>query len=353
MIFAIAIDPLSQQLISYSYTSIPDPGVNATIGISHEWDEMYTSRTGTFRTPGLGRHVPLDAEIFTITNPRLGASDAAISSGMKGAILSGLYSETKLIKDATPFCPRSNCTFEPYMSLAVCSSIADISSHVAMRTVNTSSPGLPQLRYYASTHQYLSGDTFSFMNVSSAAWNFARTNASKGAIVWMRFPDSVAFKSVSDPIADVIAIYQTNETDENQRPLYGAAEFVLEWCVKNFTTIVRDGVATTQSYNSYRNFNVHSSEFDNVSTTYQGQKYSITPGTHYSLQRYLAHLFQGYISQATYGWFASSDSVESLFQPFDYFTGDLSAPRPNNTLQRAGQPGLEHIVSNIATSMTT
>lgn len=275
---------------------------------------------------------------------------------MKGAILSGLYSGNALIKDAAPNCPRSNCTFDTYSTLAVCPSVADITSSLVLRTVNVtnasfSNPPLPP-RYYASAHQFLSSDGYSQMNISSATLNNGQNKASKGDIVQMEFPDSVAFKGVNAPIADVIGIYEAKETTKGNHIQYRAVEFVLEWCVQELTTSVLNGVPTTQSVSSHRDFTWSGV---GVSANSYGEAYNITSDTHYSLQRYLALLLRGTVTTGATSLdnFASSDSMDSLYQPFDWFAGSGSTKLPQDSLQGTGQAGLEHIVRNMATSMTT
>ena len=52
MLIGLTIDPLSQQLISYTPQSLPRPAVNATVGLLREWNE--TTQRGVVGTLGTG-----------------------------------------------------------------------------------------------------------------------------------------------------------------------------------------------------------------------------------------------------------------------------------------------------------
>lgn len=69
MIFAVAIDPLSQQLVSYRDESFTDDSLSAKIGVARQWNEAY-SLPGTFETPGLGMQIPQRLLCVLLTSSR-------------------------------------------------------------------------------------------------------------------------------------------------------------------------------------------------------------------------------------------------------------------------------------------
>ena len=269
---------------------------------------------------------------------------------MKGAIQTGLYGGARTIADIAPSCPGGNCTFKPYWSLAVCSSVADISSHLVQKTFNnTHYPYYPPtLRYYASTHQFIDGSPVYVFNVTSAGMNSTNRDGR------LKFTDSVAFKDIDAPLADIIVLYLKGDSTAEGRNPHGAIEFVLEWCIQNFTTVVVDGVSTTQRHNSVRNFTIGSDQYAYVPSSNQSAGYGVQPPTHVTLQQYLRSILRGEVGEAIglNQWYSNSDPAQALFQPFDNFTGDLAGPQRLSPLAGTKQTGIERIVGNIATEMT-
>ncbi|KAK4890576.1 hypothetical protein LTR27_010738 [Elasticomyces elasticus] len=340
LILGIAIDPLSRQLISYVSDQVPSTGSNATVGITKAWTD--TSAQGVMVVLGSG----FNDDTFS-----------SISTGMKGAIQIGLYSGNETIPDIAPACDGGNCTFEPYFSLAVCTSFADVSSHLVYRNMTpTDDPSIAEedYRLYVSPNRYIQLAGFTAMNVTSAGSMITSTHSSD---LPFGFSESVAFKGVDTPLADVF-VFVMNGT-ENQHATYTAIEFVLEWCVQNFTTTVTNGSAVTQRHNAFRNFTQSSSgslpSLDPFGGNDYTTKYGIDPTTHSSLQSYLRTLFNGTVSEGyDLYWYTTSDAAQTLFEPFNVLQAHLASEvfEMSNGIKGTNQTRSELIANNIATSIT-
>jgi hypothetical protein len=202
---------------------------------------------------------------------------------MKGAIQTGLFSANETVLDISPICPTGNCTFPPYLSLAVCTSFANITP--SLYSMNTSS----SVQHYISNTSYLTPN--GLFNISSAALLDSSPTG-------LNFSTSIAFQNVSLPLADIAVLYLSNY-DTKGGKMYAAAEFVLEWCVQNFTTTVVDGKATTQRLNSFRNF-TNPTNPNLVLFGSKGEEFSVFLPTHHATSRYLSQNFNGWMAKGTF-----------------------------------------------------
>ncbi|EED20506.1 conserved hypothetical protein [Talaromyces stipitatus ATCC 10500] len=110
-IFAIAIDPFTQQLMHYYTCSQVVRASEATI-----------PKTNLYNDPG-GRHS--------------GAMEKTINPSMQAAVYGGIFSPGT--NRVTPNCPTGNCTFpELYKTIAYCAACSDITSQLKVTTYNDS-----------------------------------------------------------------------------------------------------------------------------------------------------------------------------------------------------------------------
>ena len=130
------------------------------------------------------------------------------------------------------------------------------------------------------------------MNVSSAALAMPKSNYSfynhnfKSSLA---FNDSLAFRGVNNSIADIFFIVYNGS--DSQSP-YSAYEASLEWCVRDYTTTVTNGIASTQRVNEYRGF-VGPIRPAGAQLSHRGVNYTVELATAYSLQLYFQTLFNG------------------------------------------------------------
>ncbi|KXL48707.1 MAG: hypothetical protein FE78DRAFT_293237 [Acidomyces sp. 'richmondensis'] len=336
MILAIAIDPISQQLLSTAQKQVASPpGNNATIPILSRW----TDETG-------------QASITIVGDSPNAASSSSLSNGMKSAIQTGFYYGNQTVPILDPNCLGGNCTFDKYWSLAVCTSFADVTSHLVAK--NTSTNESATVTFSLTPDSYVVravGDDVYFMNISSA------TSASPSSLVTgtnpvqINFTETIAFKDVNAPIADVFVIVANGINGEHLT--YTAIEFVLEWCVQSYTTTVSNGSVQTLLDRSLRNFtSPGGTYFVTLTLGSNFTQYDVDPATHYTLQQYFQGFFAGTVFQDGTDFFASSNAAQTVYQPFDVFQSHSEGFSLRNGLIGTNQTGLEVTINNIATSMT-
>lgn len=289
---------------------------------------------------------------------------------MKGAIQNGLYSQLSDILDLEPACSTGNCTWPSYRSLAVCARSADVSSSLtpsSVRVPGDSSRGTPSykgVKWSLTPHNHVIASDALVINVSSGAKQdpILSTDSSRGSStgdpIRLDFSDSIAFKDSTAPIADVFIIYSTSRTiDEDHPAEFSAVEFVLEWCVQNFTTTVVNGNSSTVRHDASSNLSMPDMLAFPQAEPDDGdnRRYLLEPFPHYTLQQYFQSLFQGSVN-TTMGdsearIIATNDATLALLNPFDRF-----GRRINGTDEVAGRgvglDGLQKILDNTATAMT-
>lgn len=332
----LAVAPLAQNALLYP-SQIMDfaDSSNATVLKSKTWEES-------------GQQIRLG---------QIPDGYDALSTGMKAAIQNGLLSGNTSVDPIRPSCLSVNCTIGPYQSLAVCASFADISSSLTNSTVKLPSDDDAQIavRYNLPGGHFLQIDKFKpvQLNFTSATLQVNDTDAA-GQLVPLDFSDSIAFKNVSAPIADVFFIYQNWTTTTSSSNEFSAIEFVLEWCVQTFNTSVKNGNPTTHKLEAFHGFDAQPGSFLTARPNAgdSNDQYTIEPNTHYSLQRYLRNLLDGNVTGGSSGNAAStsSDAAQALWVPF----GPPSSQTQISPTDGYGttQAGLSIILENIATTMT-
>ena len=285
---------------------------------------------------------------------------------MRGAVQNALLSQNSAILDLQPPCSTGNCTWPSYRSLAICARYANVTSSLKSRNVSAPSPlgGVPTievLQWYLSEQNSLLDEGFNLFNYSSVA----KTNPiisipdddTTGHAIALNFTDSVAFKDSALPVADVFMIYGTSEDDASNPAAFSAIEFVLEWCVQDFTTGVTNGESTTQRQDSFRNFSTPDPHepFESLTATPNDgdhQIYTVDPSTHYTFQHYFRDILQGTANRTAVTGDSgfqtiTNDATQAFFQPFNIFGDKVDGPG-----RGAGPSGLQTIIDNIATGMT-
>jgi hypothetical protein len=212
-------------------------------------------------------------------------------------------------------------------------------------------------QWYLSEQNYIVDNGYILANLSSVARNLTEEDVSNPGP--LDFADSIAFNDSPLPIADVFLIYLNTIGPNGHNSNFSAIEFVLEWCIQNFTTSVTNGTAITQRHESTRDFprlDPHDPNTYLPVTPNNGdnREYSVFGSDHVLLQTYFQDLFNGTVNlvndAAAYEW-ATNDAVLALFQPFDFH-----APKVNgqDTVpgRGVGISGLHAVLDNIATGMT-
>ena len=298
---------------------------------------------------------------------------------MVGAIQTGLFSQNTAVFDVQPVCSSGNCTWPSYRSLAICARSADVTS--SLKTSNVLVPGdepgerkQTAKKWYLSPQNFLINDAYVLANLSSAAQRqpivsighsndpndpFGDESQYSGDAIALNFSSSIAFKDSPRPLADVFMIYANTTTSIGGSGTFSAIEFVLEWCVQNFTTTVAIGRASTERHDSFRDFNPPDPNYEYTEVQAMpddgdNRQYTITSGDHYILQSYFRGLFQGTVNltnSPVAHEAATNDATQAIFQPFD-----IAGETLNGTDAVAGRgvgiSGLQGILDNMATGMT-
>lgn len=262
---------------------------------------------------------------------------------MRGAIQSGLFSQNSVVLDVQPICSSGNCTWPSYRSLAICARSADVTSSLKIKNVTVTSdvPGegkYTEQKWYLSKQNYILSNGVTVCNLSSVARKdpitstagtvdpVLRGSQNAGDPISLDFTDSIAFKDSTRPVADVFMIYSNTSESSGDKPgTFSATEFVLEWCVQNFTTTVANGVSSTKRHDSSQDFSKPDPKNAYAFITAKpddgdNREYTINHRTHYVLQNYFRGLFQGTVILATSMYAdkaATNDGTQVLFQPFD------------------------------------
>ncbi|KAI4102758.1 MAG: hypothetical protein LQ339_004497 [Xanthoria mediterranea] len=334
VVVGLPVTPLSQQLVQYDVRNqnISGQPDTASLLTAISWDESDTD-DGVASVPY--RLTQGGQPLETPSPPLL----------MKAAILRGLYAGTTTIDHIRPTCPGGNCTYPHYRSLAICARSEDVSSQLNHKKAYADdSPEItPEnfnvLQWSLTDSNYLIDDGMNRFNLSSAAKKNPTKYYEYGTPTPMDFSQSIAFKDSSAPVADVFMIYLASKDKNNE---IRALEFLLEWCVQNYSTTVTNGTATTERHEAV---SLKDGDYPD---------FTLGPGTLELYQNYFREIFQGKAWRDVRDptrLYVSNDATQVLFQPVNIFgvTANDVSITPN---QGGGMDQLRKILDNIAVAMT-
>lgn len=239
-LFSLALDPFFQQVVNFP--------------------ERWTCN-GTSSIPRVVRYEPRYPVIFR-SGGSIGQFDPDIKAvGEKFFFENGTQpvpfgNGTRA--DIPLSCPTSNCTWESYESLGVCSTCSDVSEYLSFRCLKTRVDWISNLTGMLTPSNWPNGTMCGyFLNATSALpilmsgylvkpVESTAGQAPAGEALLTRamplftnparrplFGGSINFKHIRNPIADVLIVSAANGLDSvkrNEAPI--ARECVLYWCVK-------------------------------------------------------------------------------------------------------------------------
>jgi hypothetical protein len=357
-LFAVAIDPLSQQLIAYRTDSKPTD-VNATIPIAVSYLEVLDNFAAVIG-PGWK----------DLQKVGLSPTDYSyISVGMKTAVQSGLANGNERVLELPATCPGGNCTFGDYSSLAVCVSFADVTEH--LREVNhtlNKATGSFQDRLLLTDDNYLvkyggDKDLHSIqgdINISSVATSFKAPEGNTG-LALLNFNQSIAFKDLPFPLADMFLITRNGSVPAEKKIgnfefKYAAFEIALSWCIQSYTTEVINATSITRRLSDNRNFTWHDGTNSLVNDAphpgHPVRGWKVDGRHHASLQWHLKQLFSGERTESGTSRSATSDVAQVLYDPFEDL--GFGGPKGNisEQLHQTEREGLRLTFDSVAASMT-
>jgi hypothetical protein len=355
-LFAVAIDPLSQQLIAYRDSSVEAAGASATILIASEFLELATDVEGAITST--------EDYMDFLQLAQSPSEYAYISVGMKRAIRAGLDNGKNRILDLPAACPSGNCTFETYSSLAVCMSFADITEHLYEKDAN--GQGGYGTQIHLTDDHYLTKNALflqEILDVGSVAPASEVTETDGRPAVFLNFSQSIAFKDIESPLADIFILTRNGSTSlppeeglGNVAYTYAAFEVALSWCVAAYSTTVANGTSSTTMISNDKHFTYRNESSALVNEAPKGQylQDSSVDGKHHAgLQWFFKRLLAGRISQdGTDQTTTTSDVAQTIYEPFSGLNATLPKGNLSRTLRATERYGLQRIFDNVAVSMT-
>ncbi|KAK4162125.1 hypothetical protein QBC43DRAFT_88083 [Cladorrhinum sp. PSN259] len=252
----------------------------------------------------------------------------------KQAIQAGLFQSPLFapIPHLQPTCSTGTCDFANFSSLAICSTVADISSRLTIPTQTTSlsNASLPNGHFLLGT-----SSTTAFLNISSPRNNSNSFLPTTSTL-------SIAFDSgkISSGIANLFIIYSF-PGGSGSGNTFKASEILFHFCVNTYSVSTLNGISKTEI--------VHSSAFSDESGISrrdhhpsegaEGGTYSVKREDVALLNRYLTLLLSGSYSNSTQTGTTSTSEVLGTFL-FTTFSGSVT------------DETIKNMTSNIATGLS-
>ncbi|PQE29273.1 acid phosphatase protein [Rutstroemia sp. NJR-2017a BBW] len=334
VIFGLAVDPLSQELLHYEVQPVAD----LSSGLA------YVSTALTWVASGQ------TTNMYTWGQPEEQIQDPPLL--MKAAVQNGILTSGSKINETLPYCATGNCTWPVYQSLAVCMRWQDISGHLSHSSFQDER-NITQDKWSLTDRHYIETLSGAYPRLNMTSVGFVNAKDSLNATP-LNFSDSIAFADSPSPLADVFLMYKNqSKPDGDPRP-YDAFEVVLEWCAQEFSTSVVNGLVSTSRLGFTNNFTTDGRSYYtgpvfNTTTDFSyesvGAKYGVDYLAHNILSHYLRKILNGTVYVVGTDFYKTSDAAEAFYQRFD-------PQDSNNSPAVLGQPGLVDLLQNIATSMT-
>lgn len=243
-------------------------------------------------------------------------------------------------------CSSGNCTYEPFQSIAVCASVADVSSYLRFKSYYEIDAAI-NVGYDNFTNFWLEGYNWTFVTTDFFSMGLSNIstfmNSENPPSDWSEL--SIAFADYSNSsISDFYTIYYvgnstalgSSETFDTINPGdYGASEINLRWCVQNFSASVTDGVASIQRLNTIDSLD----------------GFSVDPNSAGSMRDYFNSVVGGQTVRQNIGAIqASTNFAQAMYEPFVYWPGIVTDP--GDKIVGGGLKALDIRINNIATSLT-
>ena len=170
----------------------------------------------------------------------------------KLALMDGMWTTPNVtILPVSPVCSTANCTFQVYNSLAICSSVANVTDFLAVEVTSDgdftqSKMTLPNGIWFIPM---AGGSTLSIQTQTKMG-----TSRNTGYFTEVPYPvnsTSLAFANLSDiqdsAILDFFVLYNKDLYEETPfTPAYRAIEVLFYWCINSYSTSVTAGIVTTE-----------------------------------------------------------------------------------------------------------
>jgi len=333
LVLMLALDPITQQSISYSLNLRHDPSGSATVAYSRYYTAAELGADGPF----------INIKIMCPANTSLetpGTGDVLA----QGALSQGLTSQG-ILQPVQPVCSTGNCTFPAYNTLGLCAAVVDVSDRLNAscditsleeRLCNVALNGV----FPSASMQVNSFNLFMpAVNTNDPPHEAAPNNTFFPTI-------NNVFANVSLPAAVVYAYYSPNwitgnglSNESTNANAFVAYEFSLAYCVQTLQTDVTEGIAVTSLVDIQ-------TEFENTTTAMPYMRYNdalfyITSQPDIYLM--MTSMFNGAWSRFALG---------TGYQQYVSLDSTIGVAAMRVAAAAEGLAGLERVWQNVATSMT-
>ncbi|KAF2135590.1 uncharacterized protein K452DRAFT_347514, partial [Aplosporella prunicola CBS 121167] len=206
-IVSLAVDPFTQQIISYPERSVSLGNTSASVNAARVYDTGLTA----------SQH-----NMFS----------QYMDVGMQAAILSGLYGESSTVSH---YCPTGNCTWPDITSLSVCNSCSNVTTSTN-RTCNSSGQ--------ANVCQF----------TTPAGHEMQAKSGVKGAGVYNTLINASTVNLARGSTADILsfgAIILEESQEAFEVPLAEAYDCSFRWCVRTYSGFnISSGVINSGTHTS-------------------------------------------------------------------------------------------------------
>ncbi|CAI6099212.1 unnamed protein product [Clonostachys chloroleuca] len=343
---------LTQSAIAYRYQTVQGTKENCNVGAARSYPMA-------LRESGIGDQDLLDA----ITNSAYQATFLPFNDSWPAP---------------GPVCSSSGCSWEPFSSLAVCVSMANVTSRLSVKKVNSSNSetifnvSLPNSIAYVKHSTDDNEAIREIVNMTSPGtnleYNAQLANMSKSQLSLEDFPyapfpdERISFANASNPdllratFSQFFFIYSNYDPDEKYR--YRAVELLYHFCVNEYSVSVVDGTArttvtnTTTRIRDIERFSPTGSNGNSftLENKYSSQTFNITAVWSYDrLPDYFRQAFSG-------GWSSSWQSGRaSIFnRRFGMaLYNEINTNTSSAEFDRKTWDNLEHFSTRIADAMTS
>ena len=271
---------------------------------------------------------------------------------MRSAVTNGLLSTDITLSDVRGFCSTGNCTFEDYSSLAVCSSIDDVTPSIVEHCREgryVTNPGctysVPQLQQSPTWRQ----DNFTTDDGSPTLWIGASQASPSG------FPSGpmtlVDFYVLYFPDISVFSLNFTGNLTASLVALKGS----LDLCVKTYRTTITNGETSTYLVDSQTNLDWHNINQTLGTNSFTAVSATDANGIEFWMDQNTRDTFNSYLAAATF--FGDITASQDPNTPnIDTVDGSSDAASAIGSTLYSGNlkgiEGLQSLLVNVETSMS-
>ena len=266
--------------------------------------------------------VPIALTYNTYDQPGISILSTDVDLTMKAAIQRGMLdiSANTSTFFPSPQCATGNCTWNPYVSLAVCSQCADISGKLSTNGSEFMTTTYLPNNVSIDSDDSVVGQGFIAMTVNTTI---------PGDNSRYTTYDSVAFSDADLTLLDVFTIIP-KYGDSNDVAVYGpyASECVLRFCVQNLSSSATNGIFSENPTDQLHRYINDST----LQLTVGAHNYTVNSATMNGFKQYLAGMFNTAVHQ-TNGLSPINEWPDSVSQSLFYWTNGTQDHMPTNMFE--------------------